>query len=204
MAVLLPIDELNVMEASLVGQFETDPETGASRIKSKQAYEDIIDELLDLFLLAYASGVAAANDDLQTDIEVDADHVSQAVNKAVAGKTWKERVKDYYEDGATPFDISRIAETDMTRIYNTGVMDVATAADGKTRSSPGEKTKIYKRWNTMLDDRVRDTHSYLEGVRVPYNAEFFTFDGDHALGPGMFEKVSNNANCRCVLSLSRA
>jgi hypothetical protein len=55
----------------------------------------------------------------------------------------------------------------------------------------------------MLDDRVRETHDYLEGVRVGIDDLFYTFDGDAAYAPGGFGDPSNNVNCRCYLTLVR-
>ena len=55
---ILPIDEINALEDKLAVHFE---DNGKGRIKSKQDAEDIIDELLDLFLLSYASGVESVN-----------------------------------------------------------------------------------------------------------------------------------------------
>ena len=48
---ILPIDEINALEDRLAVHFE---DGGKGRIKSRQDCEDIIDELLDLFLLSYA------------------------------------------------------------------------------------------------------------------------------------------------------
>ena len=55
---ILPIDEINALEEKLKPHFEDD---GKGRIKSRQDCEDIIDELEDLFLLAYANGVESVN-----------------------------------------------------------------------------------------------------------------------------------------------
>jgi hypothetical protein len=52
----------------------------------------------------------------------------------------------------------------------------------------------------MDDDRVRDTHMFLEGVEVPMGERFYTFDGDSAMIPGDFALPENNINCRCTLS----
>ena len=51
---ILPIDEINALEDKLKVHFDDD---GKGKIKSKEDAEDIIDELLDLFLLSYAMGV---------------------------------------------------------------------------------------------------------------------------------------------------
>lgn len=189
---ILPIDEINALEDKLAVHFE---DNGKGRIKSRQDAEDIIDELLDLFLLSYASGVTATSTELGTVLSPSVEDIDAAVFAEVAGETWKQRVMDYYDSGGTLYDIQRIAETDATRIYNQGALDtvsVNNAQDGTV-----------KRWVTMMDDRVRDTHSYLEGMEVPYNARFYTYDGDSAEAPGMFSLPENNIGCRCVVEIIR-
>lgn len=194
---ILPIDEINAIKDRLKVHFTDgeDGKPGTGRIKSKEDCEDIIDELLDLFLLSYANGATATNTELGTALMPPVDAVDAAVNAPVAGKTWRERVEDYYESGGSLYDITRIAETDATRIYNQGAVD-AVVANGATSS-------VSKRWQTMEDDRVRDTHSYLQGMVVPFDADFYTYDGDHAPFPGMFERPENSINCRCVVEVIR-
>ena len=189
---ILPIDEINAFEERLKVHFTDD---GKGQIKSKEDCEDIIDELLDLYLLAYANGATATNAELGTDIMPNIDLAQDAIDKPIAGETWRERVMGYYESGGTLYDIQRIAETDATRIYNTGALD-AVAANGNGDG-------ISKRWVTMMDDRVRDTHSYLEGMVVPYDQPFFTYDNDSAMAPGMFTLPENNIGCRCVIEVIR-
>ena len=189
---ILPVDEINAMEERLKIHFEDD---GKGRIKSREDAEDILDELLDLFLLAYANGATATNTELGTDVMPSVEAVDAAVYTPVAGETWRERVMGYYESGGTFYDIQRIAETDATRIYNTGAVD-AVRANGAERLAQ-------KRWRTMNDDRVRDTHQYLEGMVVPFDSDFWTYDGDHAPFPGMFERPENSINCRCVVEVIR-
>lgn len=188
----MPVDEINAMEERLKIHFEDD---GKGRIKSREDAEDILDELLDLFLLAYANGATATNTELGTDVMPSVEAVDAAVYTPVAGETWRERVMGYYESGGTFYDIQRIAETDATRIYNTGAVD-AVRANGAERLAQ-------KRWRTMNDDRVRDTHQYLEGMVVPFDSDFWTYDGDHAPFPGMFERPENSINCRCVVEVIR-
>ena len=55
---ILPIDEINALEEKLKPHFE---DNGKGRIKSRQDCEDILDELLDLYLLCYADGATATN-----------------------------------------------------------------------------------------------------------------------------------------------
>ena len=86
---ILPIDEINALEYKLAPHFEN------GRIKSKQDAEDIIDELLDLFLLAYANGVESVNASMGTDITPDYNTLDSTLYEKIEGKTWKDRVWDY-------------------------------------------------------------------------------------------------------------
>ena len=187
---ILPIDEINAMEDKLKVHFNDE-----GKIKSRQDAEDIIDELLDLFLLSYANGATATNTELGTAVMPPVDAVEAAVYAPVAGETWRDRVMGYYETGGSMFDITRIAETDATRIYNQGAVDavIANGLEGSTS----------KRWRTMQDDRVRDTHDYLEGMVVPFGSRFYTYDGDSADYPGGFALPENNVNCRCAVEVIR-
>ena len=90
--------------------------------------------------------------------------------------------------------ILRIIDTEAHRDYNTAVVDA-----GVRSGEPSLK----KQWNTMMDNRVRDEHQYLEGSVVGIDDYFYTYDGDYALAPGGFETPENNVNCRCWITLSR-
>lgn len=189
---ILPIDEINALADRIKVYFE---DNGKGRIKSRQDADAIIDEMFDLFMLSYVYGANATNAELGTDVMPSSDAADSAVYKPVAGETWRDRVNGYYENGGSLSDIVRIAETDATRIYNQGALDAVEAN--------GAQGRTIKRWQTMMDDRVRDTHSYLEGMEVPYNEDFWTYDSDHAPAPGMFNLPENNINCRCVVEIIR-
>ena len=189
---ILPMDEINALEERLKPHFEDD---GKGRIKSRQDAEDIIDELLDLFLLSYANGATATNTELGTAVMPSVDAVDAAVYAPVAGETWRDRVMGYFDSGGTLYDIRRIAETDATRIYNQGAVDAVVAN--------GLQDSTLKRWRTMGDDRVRDTHDYIEGMEVPFGSRFYTYDGDSADYPGGFTLPENNINCRCIVEVIR-
>ena len=178
---VLPFDELNKLSDGIRQRYGKDPLP-----QSREEEEDIIDELLDLFLLAYAQGNEVTNANLSSDWMPPVNEVMRVVDKSIADKTWRDRVEEYFRNGGTVDDIVRIAETETHRIANTAALDTAKKA-GATR----------KTWATMLDDRVRETHDYLEGVTVGIDDEFITFDGDHASAPGLFKLASNNVNCRC-------
>ena len=189
---ILPIDELNTLKTNLNERFPDGVLPQGNLVE-----EDFtLDEMLDLLLLAYASGVESANAELGTSKRPSAEDAKNAVFAVVAGKTWEDRVKEYTRQGGSVYDIERIAETDMTRIYNTAKLDTV-------RVNQLENS-VFKRWDTMLDDRVRDTHDYLEAVVVPYDADFYSFDGDHARAPGLFSLPENNINCRCQIELIRS
>lgn len=200
---LMPFDELSVMSERIKADFQLTPE------QRKAVKEDRMDEILELLILSYLYGNEAANDMLyRTEIEtrmqsetetirivpIDTDSMNGSVYRDIAGENWEQRVSDYYdsEDG-TADDVIRVLDTDSHRIYNDAIEDVGERSRGR----------IYKTWETMLDDRVRDTHEWLQSVRVPLNERFYTYDGDSARYPGDFTLPQNNINCRCRISLSR-
>ena len=107
------------------------------------------------------------------------------------GKDFTDRVREYAELGNAN-EILRVVETDGNRVYNTG------GVEGARKEGATSKT-----WRTMMDDRVRDTHDYLEGVTVGIDEKFFTYDGDSARYPGDFEAPQNSINCRCWLEFGK-
>ena len=184
MASVLPFDELNRFNTQIRERF------GETKLV-KDNSEDIIDMLLDLFLLAYSTGSNVTNMNLGSAWTPTLNDVTKTVNKKVAGKTWEDRVKEYFSNGGNVDDIVRIAETETHRIANTAALETAKKAGAKSKT-----------WVTMMDDRVRETHDYLEGVTIGIDDEFITFDGDHAFAPGLFDLAENNVNCRCELLFS--
>ena len=188
MASILPFDELNKVEDRLrqqIGDIRLPTEN------NKGIKEDVLDMLLDFFLLSYAMGNTITNGNLGSEFNPTVEDVNETVNKVVAGKTWTERVEDYFSNGGTVDDLIRIVETEMHRDANEAALLTAKMA-GATR----------KTWVTMADDKVRDLHIPLEGVAVPIDADFYTWDGDHAPAPGLFSSAENNVNCRCELLFS--
>ena len=113
----------------------------------------------------------------------------KAVNLEIDGKTFRDRVTE----DTTPEEIIRLIDTEAHRDYNTGVFDAEETSG---------KTGIRKTWNTMMDDRVRDPHFYLEGMTVGLKDEFYTYTGDSALYPGGFGVPELDINCRCYITLS--
>jgi hypothetical protein len=187
MASILPFDELNRLDSEIRERFGDE----SLQKRDKREEEDIIDELLDLFLLAYAMGNSVTNENLSSSYAPSVDDVMKVVDAEVAGKNWRERVEDYFANGGTGEDLARIADTEAHRIANTAALNTARYAGARSKT-----------WVTMLDDRVRDTHDYLEGETVGIDEDFYTYDGDHASAPGLFELAENNVNCRCELLFS--
>lgn len=180
---IFPFDELNAFKENLHRHFN---EQG--RIRSKKDCEDIIDEMLDLYLLALANGVNIVNSKFNTVISLPNDVVDGIINKRIDGATWRDRVWTWYATDGTEADIARIAETETHRDGNEAALTTATMAGATSKT-----------WLTMMDDKVRDTHIYLEGVTVGIDDNFYTYDGDRAPAPGMFMSPENNCNCRCEL-----
>lgn len=182
MTSILPFDELNSFEASLRERF-------ADGKLVKEDEEDIIDEMLDLFLLAYAQGNSVTNANLSSDWMPTVDDVMKVIDTKVAGKTWRERAEEYFANGGSVDDLVRIAETETHRDANTAALDAAKRAGAKNKT-----------WVTMADDRVRDPHQYLDGVTIGIDDEFITYDGGHAQAPGLFGVPELDINCRCILT----
>lgn len=199
----MPFDELSVVSERIKADFQLTPE------QRKAVKEDRMDEILELLILSYLYGNEAANDMLyRTEIEtrmqsetetvrivpIDTDSMSGSVYRDIAGENWEQRVSDYYdsEDG-TADDVIRVLDTDSHRIYNDAIEDVGERSSGR----------IYKTWRTMEDLRVRDPHAYLEGMTIPIDRRFYSYNGQSARYPGDFGTPEMDCNCRCRIELSR-
>jgi hypothetical protein len=176
---ILPIDEINALEDRLRVHFNDE-----GKIKSKQDAEDIIDELLDLFLLSYAMGVDSVGVE-QPPLET----VEKTLYERIDGETWVDRVWDYYDNGGTVYDIARIGATEAHRDANAAAYDAARNA-GMTK----------KVWHCMKLDTSRDTHVYLDGVTVPIDGSFYSYKGGQTLYPGQWGIAEEDCNCLCWLT----
>ncbi len=177
---ILPVDEINAFEDRLKVHFTDE---GKGRIKSRQDAEDIIDELLDLFLLSYAMGADSVG------VEQPLENVQDTIYKRIDGKTWVDRVWDYYDSGGTVYDIARIASTEAHRDTNAAAYDAAKAA--------GKTTKV---WHCMMLDTSRDDHIWLNGVSAPIDGYFYAPGGERTLYPGEWGVPEQDCNCLCWLT----
>lgn len=175
---MLKFDELNKLTDRI------------SRCHLLKKDEKLKDDIGDILVYAYCMGVQEVGDQLGFEPVVDYDRMDSSVNKKVAGETYQQRVDEYIEMNDVE-SLNRVVETEFNRVFNESEMDTAKQGGAK-----------YKTWVTMMDEKVRDTHSYLEGMTIPYDALFYTYDGDSAPAPGGFNSVENNANCRCKLKFS--
>lgn len=192
---LLPIDELNLITMPLQA-----PELPRTRTEGA-GVDELINDVAELLVLAFYNGsmdAAEALGEEPSDVDIMIDALRESVDKKVAGKDFEQRIREHAEQGDLAA-IIRVIDTDMTRVYNEAVL----ASTRELSKRPGVGA-ITKSWNTMLDDKVRDTHSYLEGVTIPLDAEFYTYDGDYAQSPGGFQNAANNVNCRCFITVSKA
>lgn len=98
-------------------------------------------------------------------------------------------VSEIYDRDITDKEkLERMIECEANRCFNSGVLEA------------GKGENVTKTWETMEDEKVRDSHWFLQGKTIPFEEEFVTFDGDSALAPGMFQEAENNVNCRCWVS----
>lgn len=183
---LMPFDELNRFGRELPIHFED------GKIRSKEDEEDIIEELFELFLLAYSTGRNVTEESLGNIVRVTLDEIMDTVDRKIAGKTWRERVSEYFENGGTEDDIVRIAETETHRISNESAFETAKKA-GATK----------KTWHCMMLPTSRDSHIYLDGVEAPIDGEFYSINGGSTQFPGQWGIAEEDVNCLCWLTYKR-
>ena len=208
---LTKIDEINQLFYDVADSY---PDTDTLN-------QAVYDYLEDMFLEGYAATGYLLDDKERS---ADLDRFNDLVYTEIDGKTLFDRIDTYYEIAKTEKNIGitdgeefilalitagiissvadmpkidpqdailRVLDTEGHRIYNEG---------GFARA--GDCGAKYKQWQTMADDKVRDTHSYLSGVKIPIDEKFYTYDGDSALLPSGFSLAENNVNCRCWVSYS--
>lgn len=222
-------DELDNIRTTLTTMLAEDVADGAGmdspRI-SRKRYEDTIFELITM---GYVYGITVAGLDLNEDLPVSAERMREVADRPTKGEDFRQRISnhidEYYrsvqerrpteqsEDAAEDLRSTQdeqavetlinrlavVAETETHRAINTGGLD---GAEDYQKSHPN--VTVMKTWVTMGDDRVRDTHDYLEGATIPISARFYSYSGDSALYPGDFMTAEENCNCRCLIRYSTA
>ncbi len=185
---ILAFDEINALTAvsyNIAFKTTEDQTVQANRIA---------DDILSLLINAYRKGIQAAAEMLVYDLTVDVTNMNKTIYFEIDGKTFEDRVADHVLLGDLQ-GLQTLAESEFHRVYNAAILD----GGHQYQSSVGYG--VTKNWYTVMDDKVRETHRYLEGASVSLDEEFWTFDGDHAAYPGGFTKAENNVNCRCTVEL---
>lgn len=172
---LLRLDELNSLQSDIERYLGN---------KSK-----ITDLMLDWLALAYADGKTDVEDQLRGETDIPVGRVQEVIYAKVGGKTAFERLED---DLDSIEDLFLLFENERQRVYNTAGHDTAENLGAK-----------YKTWHTMLDNRVRDSHEYLEGMVKPMNEPFYTYNGNSAMYPRSFGEASEDIGCRCYLTYNK-
>lgn len=191
---LLKFDEINQYEEFLTWLKGMKP-SELMQEENKKKCEDFIWWLMEYL---YVLGFKDAREELGVVAEEMASFLppdyqerkEEAMNREYDGLNFADRVRMYADVGDVQ-GIIRVAETDGHRIYESGGLS---GAEGIGRT---------KTWVTMGDERVREQHEYLDGVTIPIDEPFYTFDGDSGMFPGDFSLPQSNVNCRCVLEYGK-
>jgi hypothetical protein len=175
----IAIDELNVIVPEIMNK--------------RNSVAEVIEDILDILIDAYILGQEHASQMMNQRVDAGFVQMQNVIYRQIDGMTFADRATEHILNG----DIGRLetlTESEFHRVYNNSVMDGVRDTGF---------TNVTKRWVTVRDDRVRETHEYLEGRTIPMNEDFYTFDGDHAPYPSGFERPENNVNCRCILEYQR-
>lgn len=186
MSNIMDWDELNLLRSSAVDLLRD-----YRKSRDKEAVHKWCDYMEFVLCLVYAYGWKDA-EEIVGIVPFKDGLDDRTVNLEIEGETYRDRIQTQL-DADSLEGILRIIETEAHRDYNTAVYEA-----GRESNTPG----LRKKWVTMMDDRVRETHDYLEGAVVGIDDLFYTFDGDSAYAPGGFDDPSNNVNCRCFITLA--
>lgn len=180
---LLKLDEINALAISFTYEFDAVPEPEARR----QFY----DILLDMYIEGWAAAAYMLGEDIAPAGMLTDERRSEITDKKYDGESIGEKFRKHY-DAQDATELEDLIRSEAHRCYSLGVFKKADASGGMVT------------WRTVGDDRVRDTHWWIDGISVPTGSYFVTFDGDKARFPGDFQKAENNANCRCYVEATKA
>lgn len=96
----------------------------------------------------------------------------------------------------------RIVRTETHRVREAGFNDSATEINDTLKQGVTAQ-RLFKTWQTMEDERVRDTnradHRKMNGVSVGMDEEFNLGNGVKTKVPGQSGSAANDCNCRCFV-----
>lgn len=155
---------------------------------------EFLDSAEDILIAAYKRGRedVLAMLDYSFAYDLDISKLSSGLNAIQGGMSYVNRIILGFQNYSLK-EMQRLMSAEYHRMYSLGAYDVVEEIQRI------DNVAILKEWHTVGDEKVRDTHRFLEGYQVPLDEFFYTFDGDKALYPGGFENPSNNCNCRCIL-----
>ena len=179
---LTKLDELNVITLEIY--------------YSAKSVKDVVDDIFELLVDAYLLGNDHASEMMNTMTVVDTDLMEAAIYRKIDGVDFEDRAEQHVRQGDVTA-LQTLVESEYHRVHEEGV------ADGVRQFTRETGIPVLKTWRTVGDERVRDTHDFLEGTTIPMGDLFWTYDGDSALQPGGFANAENNVNCRCWLDYTR-
>ena len=158
---------------------------------------EFLDSAEDILIAAYKRGRedVLAMLDYSFAYDLDISKLSSGLNAIQGGMSYVNRIILGFQNYSLK-EMQRLMSAEYHRMYNLGAYDVVEEIQRT------DNVAILKEWKTVGDEKVRDTHRFLEGYQVPLDEFFYTFDGDKALYPGGFEKPENNCSCRCIILYS--
>lgn len=172
--------------------------------------EDEVVELVENWIIAgFKKGIEIGCKDLELDATyvdffekllgtVEGGKIQQLIERKIDGKTYADRIEEHLVNNDGASSLETILTTEYHNAVNSGIYNTG---DSYNQVSYGEI--VEKGWKTMLDEKVRDTHAYLEGMWIPIDQDFYTYNGDHAPYPGAFGIGEEDCNCRCRARIRR-
>lgn len=117
--------------------------------------------------------------------------LNEGLSTAAIGKLIK-------ADTSNNFGLGRanlIARTEATRVVNQATVE-------SYRQLGEQGIQVQKQWLSAFDEKVRDSHRWLNGKTVGANEDFVLppeYGGYKANSPGSFDVAGENINCRCTV-----
>lgn len=119
--------------------------------------------------------------------------ITQGLVQGDTYRTMATRIKESI--GEDYKDTIRIARTETHRVYES-------ASHSSAERANSQGVKMVKRWNSVHDERVRDTskanHRAMDGQEVPVDEDFELLpSGGKGKAPGNTGRAAHDINCRC-------
>lgn len=149
-------------------------------------------------------------------------YIESLVNKKVAGKNFSKRLYQHRTqlannvtrellNGAVKGEgyamvAKRVGE--LTEANYKQALRIARTEGNRVSSQAQQKSleqaktigvNVKKKWLSTLDEKTRSSHQSLDGQVVDVEEHFISDSGAKALQPSMFQKASEDINCRCTV-----